>query len=480
MLLVSPLSVFAQQATVSGIKPREFQGVEEIENKGYYTVYEAEDQSGKIRNYTLKFYDFSYKEIGSELIELSKVATVSGSANNATHLAIAFSDMKLKQVKVKSFDLDGKLTGELDLSESAMPMADVYKAPGGFVIVNQIRKSAMSMKAQFEIIGVSNELTVQWKKELNEETIREVIDVVASEEGVAVVYTSGKGLDKENYDQHLLRLSHEGSVIFDEVFASNYYYFPNKIIVDVDKTIVFGSYPAPGKSKPVGVFAIAFDASGNISLKKEIDYEKNISPEIKDIMSEEEINMKEEPQFIVNDVIKTPTGYVMINETIRLRPSMGLAVEISTGGSGGSVQMNTAFIMGDFVVLNLDDKLDLETVQVITKRTNKVVFEGTIGNVNQYHHILKKNNVSNYQFHIKNAEAKPSVVYTIRQSYLSNIQIGVADLNKTDKVIKSELIDSDLTKIKEVNGFGVMRNTGEKISVYLFKKGVLSFYDLTY
>lgn len=479
LLLVCSSTTLAQQASIEGIKSTEFQGVEEIEGVGYYTVYEEEKQRGKIRNYNLKFLNFDYSEKNTEQIELSKVATVMGSANNKTHLAIAFCDLKLKQLSVKSFDNDGVLAGELNLTESKFPSGQIYKAPGGFIIVNIISSGMMATKLKFDVIYTDNNLNVIWKKSLEDETTREVIDVLATEDAVSLVYTAGKGMSKENYDQHLMRLSIEGDVEFDEVFASNYYYFPNKILIDGDNTLIFGSFPVEGKSKPAGVFGIAFDASGNIISKQEIDYESNISPEIKDMMSEEDLNMKESPQFIVNDVIKTDNGYVVISETIRLTVSIGGSVNVSTGGgSGGSLQANTAFHMGDFIVLSMDADLKLDKIQVITKQKNRVVFQGTIFNVNQFHKVLRENNVSNYRFCVANEAEKPSVVYTIRKSFMSNIQVGFADLNDEERVIRSKPIESDLEKLKDVNGFGVLRNIENKLTVYIFKKGLLSFYDL--
>lgn len=471
-------NLWGQQAKVENIGA--FRSVQEIDQSGFCAIYEEDGQKGKIRNYTLKFFDFDYAETNAALVELSKVATVSSSANNTTHMAIAFSDTKLKQTSVKSFDKKGTLTGTLNLGENAIPTADIYKAPEGFVIVNHISKSAMSIKVQFEIIGVDNELNVLWKKELNDETVREVEDVLASEEGVAVVYTSGKGMGKENYDQHLLRISPKGDVVFDEVFASNYYYFPNKILFDGENTLIFGSFPEKGKSRPAGVFGIAFNSSGAITFKKELDYSTEISPAIKGIMSEEDINMKESPQFIVNDAIKTADGYIIITETIQLRPAVGLAVEVSTAGSGAGIQTNTAFWMGDFLVLNMKNNLELDGIKVVTKAKNRVVFQGIIANVNQYHSILKENNVSNYQFWLNDAENNPTMVYTIRESFRSNIKVGVVDLTTDKKVLESKVVESELAKMKDVNGFGVLKNINNKLSVYVYKKGILSFYDLEY
>lgn len=471
-------SGFAQTVAVDGIK--NFRAVLEIEKNGYCAVYEEEGQKGKIRNYTLKFLDFDYSETNAAKVELSKNATVCSSVSNDSHLAIAFSDMKLERVSVKSFDINGNPAGSLELSESKMPAATIYKSSEGFVIVNQIYKGSFSTKADFEIISTDNKLNVQWKKLLNDENIREIVDVEATENGVIVVYSAGKGMGKEKYSQHLMRISTEGKVLFDEVFANNYFYYPNKIIVDGDQTLVFGSFPEEGKSKPAGVFGIIFDQSGSVLYKKEVNYESEISPLIKDIQSEEEINMKETPQFIVNDVIKTENGYIVVTETIQLRPAVGVGVEVSTGGSGGSLSTNTAFHMGDFLVLKLEKDLQLQNIQIVTKKKNRVVFEGIIANVNLYYQVLKNNNVSNYQFSLNNEDGHPTMVYTIRESFRSNISVGVVDLSDTKKVLKSKETESELQKMKDVSGFGILKNSGEKISIYVYRKAQLTLYDLKY
>jgi hypothetical protein len=63
---------------------------------------------------------------------------------------------------------------------------------------------------------------------------------------------------------------------------------------------------------------------------------------------------------------------------------------------------------------------------------------------------------------------------------MSGIKVGVADLNDESKVLKTKMIESDLGKMKDVNGFGVRKNTSGKLTVYSFKGGVVSFYDVNY
>ena len=97
-------------------------------------------------------------------------------------------------------------------------------------------------------------------------------------------------------------------------------------------------------------------------------------------------------------LLKTATGYFVITETIQLRPAPGVGANISTGGgSSMSIQMNTAFMMGDFLVLDLNSDLSLNDIRVITKKKNKVVFEGVVTNINTYYSQIKENDVSNYQ-----------------------------------------------------------------------------------
>lgn len=381
---------------------------------------------------------------------------------------------------MKGFSQEGSLTGEFEIDGGAYPNAELYKSPDGFILVNMVRKGAMSAKILYEIVSLGNDMSVNWRLKIDDESIREVVDVLATEEGIALIYTSGKGMKKENYGQHLMRLSNEGKVVFDEVFANNYYYFPNKILVDEENTFIFGSYPKEGKSKPVGVFAIGFDADGEMTVKKELEYESKISPEIKKIMSDYDVNMKEAPQFIVNDAIKTEQGFHIITETVQLRPALGAAVQVSTGGSGGSISVNTTFIMGDFIILNLDPQLELEKVKVVTKKTNKVTMEGTVFNVNQYHHVLKQNNVSNYQYWVTNDEGNPTMIYTIRKNFRSNIQVGAVDITSNEDVSETKPMESDLEKLKELGYFGVLKGSDNQLTVYTYKKRVFSFYKLTY
>jgi len=88
--------------------------------------------------------------------------------------------------------------------------------------------------------------------------------------------------------------------------------------------------------------------------------------------------------------------------------------------------------------------------------------------------------VSNYQFWLNDAENNPTMVYTIRESFRSNIKVGVVDLTTDKKVLESKVVESELAKMKDVNGFGVLKNINNKLSVYVYKKGILSFYDLEY
>lgn len=478
VVILSAYSIIAQETVVSEIK--DFKCVLEIEKNGYCAVYEGKGEKGKVRNYSLKFLDYSYSGINTAMVELSKNAAVCSYMNNDSHLAVAFSDYKPKHVSVRSYSNDGTPVGKLELGESAMPAAAIYKASQGFVIVNHIYKGNMSPRADYEIICTDNNLNILWKHDLKGETIQEIVDVVTAEDGVAIVYSAGKGMGKEKYSQHLLRLSTEGKVVFDEVFANNYFYFPNKIIIEGAETLVFGSFPEEGKSKPAGVFGIVFDQSGNVQYKKELNYNSEISPLIKDLVSEEDINMKESPQFIVNDVIKTENGYTIVTETIQLRPALGASVEVATGSSGGSLSANTAFHMGDFLVLKLERDLNLKDIQVVTKKKNRVVFQGIIPNVNMYYRILKSNNVSNYQFSFKDESGQQIMVYTIRGSLRSNIRIGAVDLNDSKKVLKTKEMETELQKMKDVGGFGVLKNDGDKLSLYVFNKGRLTFYDLKY
>ncbi|MCH2225268.1 MAG: hypothetical protein MK066_10915 [Crocinitomicaceae bacterium] len=473
--------LFAQQESIEGIKFSDFHGVREIENVGYYTFFEEENQRGKTRAYNVRFLNYDYSEKKNTLIELSKVATVSTSENNDSHLVIGFSDFKERTQKLKSFDQDGNIVGELEWTGKVIPGVQIFKAKDGFALVKIVRPKAMSSKANYEIVRVDNELNVLWERKLPGELVKGVVDLIADEEDrIGLVYSSGKGAGKEKYSQHFMKLDENGEVLFDEVFAQNYFYLPNKLLVDGDNMLIFGSYPKNGKSKAIGVFAIAYDNDGTQIAKNEVDYQSDISPMIRAAMSEEELNMKENPQFFINDVVKTENGYMVVTETLRMRPSIGASVHVSTGGSGGSLQANTTLIMGDFLVLKISEELNVNSIQVVNKKKNRVVVGGTIPNVSYALPIIKANNISNFQFIKQDENKNNQLVYTIRKNFLNGIQIGVADLDADDSVVKSMLVECDLEKMKAINAFDVMNNEEGKISVYVYRKKLLSFYDLTF
>lgn len=475
-------TINAQQAEFEDIKI--FEGAGEIENVGFYTLYQAKGERGRMRNYTLKFLDYQYNELSTKNIELSKRASLSDSEANKTHLAIAIADTKLDQVSIRAFDKSGVLSGKLDLKETKQPSAQIYEAENGFIIVNKINEGGLIPKYKYEIISVDNELNIIWKNIFTkDDNVIEVIDVLSENGATAIVFSKGRGMKKESYSQNLMRISDSGEIIFDTKFANNYFYFSNKILIKDETTYVFGSFPEEGKSKPIGVFAIGFSKNGEITNKNELSYQEKISPDLKDIMTEEDLNMKEEPQFIVNDVVETEEGFYLITETIRLRPALGGGVQVSSGGaSGGSIQVNTAFIMGDFLIINLNKDLSLNRFKVVTKNKNKVVVEGIVPNVNAYYSTMKQRgmNMSNYQFWIKNEEGNPAMVYTIKKNFRGNVKVGVVDITTEDRVTESNPVVSDLEKIRKMNQYGVLESEAGKLSVVVYKGGSIQFYDLSY
>lgn len=476
-------TLFAQQQTIENVNRRTYFGSDEIENTGFYSVIQKPDQKGKIREYQIRFFDLNLKEGKNVDITLSKSVTISNTAGNDHAIAICFSDLKLKQSKIVSYNHDGEMIGELVL-ESAIPKSKIYRGQNGFYIVDENRKSKMSMNYKVSVIKTDNELNVIWKKTLDEKLYNIVFDIQEDKvtEDVAIVYTQGKGLSKDKYRQYLWRIDKEGKETYNTQFSNNAFQYPNKIIFEESRTLAFGSYPPEGKSKPVGVFAYVFSEIGEVTEKVHISYKDQISKEIANISSEEDINMKDIPQFIVNDVIKLDDGsFKVVTETIKLRPSIGGSAQVSSGGStGGSVSTNTALIMGDFLILNLTENLKLEDIQVVTKRKNKVIFEGIVFNVGMVYLRLKEQNASNFQFLKSNVEDELYLVYTSRKNFFNEIKIGVADLNSTDKVIKSLEIDSDIEKLKEVRSLKIMNNKENKITVSLLEKKTVQFYELEF
>ncbi|RYM32807.1 hypothetical protein ERX46_12150 [Brumimicrobium glaciale] len=477
MAVLSNIS-FAQDLTIDDVKI--FEGAGDVDKIGFYSVYQADGEKGKFRNYTVNFVDYDYNTIGKDKIQLSKRADVIHSESNDSHLAISFGDLKEKKHVVYSFDKNGSIAGKLDLEKGKLYDSKIYKSPNGFVISNTIRHKLMSAESTIEIIMVDNEMNKLWTKTFEKGKAISVTDILSTENGVAVVYTSGKGMSIENYSQNMIRLDNSGEVVFDEVFANNFYYYPNKILLDDENTYIFGSYPEEGKVKPEGVFGIGFSPNGDIVMKEEVSFEMDIIPVAKDLMTEEQLNVKDAPQFIVNDVVKTDDGFYLITETIRLRPSLGGSINVGGGGAGGSITVNTAFLMGDFIILKFNKDLGLDKIKFVTKEENKIVVEGMVTNVNTYASMFKSKNISNYQFWVENSDGNPAMVYTIIEGYRNKVRVGIADITTEALITESEPIESEMGKIKKVESFNVLKNEAGRLSVLIYKNKMISYYNFDY
>lgn len=479
-LITTPL--FSQDREVDEV--RYFSGAYENSESGYVSIYQKDGQKGKTRFYTIDAIDYDLNEIVSTQTELSKNAYAISSAVGEGNFAIAFGDLREGAVFVRSFDESGEMTGEIKLEtmndvsrtiDYHYSVARVYKAKDGFVILSGIMKGAMS-KYSFEMIKVDKDMNEEWRQRVGDEKLRVYHnDIITDEDGnVIISYLQGKGMKKDNYEQFVMKIDNDGKVVFNEKYGEGIYNVAGKIKVFKDEVILFGQYSDKG-SRPDGIFLKSYNDKGDLVKDVKYNWASKISPKISASIKREDENIKDSPQFIINDVIRTEAGFKIITETVKLSPSIGGSASVGGGGGGASITVNTAFRFGSFVILEIDERLALRGVQVVKNKSNKIVVAGVATSVTQLRGLLEAYKMSNFKY-VTEDEGDMKLVFIQRDGLFGKLSLCAATISSDEKFMENELPEDALGDIGKINYFDALPNKdGNKITFYYVQDKQLVF-----
>lgn len=478
-LITTPL--IGQEREVDEV--RSFSGAYENSGSGYLSIYEKDGQKGKTRTYTVDAIDYDLNEIVSAQTELSKNAYTISSAVGEDAFAIAFGDLKERAVFVRSFDDSGELLGELKLEtmndvsktwDYNFPVSRIYKAKNGFVILSGIMKGAMS-KYSFEIIKVDEEMNEEWRKRIGEEKLRVYHnDIITDEQGnVIISYLQGKGMKKDNYEQFVMKIDNEGQTVFNEMYGVGIYNVAGKIKVFNEDVVLFGQYSDKG-ARPDGVFLKSYNKKGDVVKDIKYNWSRKISPKISTTIKNNDDNIKDSPQFIINDVVRSGEGFKIITETVKLSPSVGGSATIGAGG-GTAFTINTAFRFGSFVILEIDERLALKNVQVVKNKANKIVVEGVATSVTQLRGLLEAYKMSNFKY-VTEKDGEMILVFIQRKGMFSSLSLCAATISSDKDYLENELPEDALGDLGRIYYFDALpSDDSNKVTYYYMKKDQLVF-----
>lgn len=484
------IGTYAQELQIDEISVKGFDGMKEIPGHGFYTYFYKEKLPKGMKNFSLKFFDYDYKEIGSSDIELSSLAFNGGAASNSESVALAFIDPKAKNIQVKSYNTEGVFLGEIAFGENkylteemhaASPLIEVYSLEDGYIIMSVIRMGMMKMN--FKITKVTNNMDVVWEKRFEDGKINMVAnDILADSEGIYITFLAGNGLSYDNYNDYILKLDSKGKEVFRHEFNEAFAFAPVKMFLEDELLFVFGPYMKENNGKDVlGLQGIVFANDGEKLKSVMVDWEKDILPTAQKMNLEGHLSEDRNPSFFVHDVVKTTDGnYRVITETVYSKVVAGVGVSFSTNsGTGVGVQANTQFKFSDFFIFTFNDDLKNTTIQAVTKKTNKIVLAGVNYRPSRMQKYFGGYNLYNYQF-VKKLGDKEYLVYVTRENYGSNVQICVAEISNDEEVKRTLEIQSDLTKESNLSYWDVFNNNENNITVYTYKSKTIKMYNLSF
>ncbi len=490
LLSVFLFSAYGQELKIEDINLRGFDGMKEVPGHGFYTYFYKEKLKKGMKKFSLKFFNYNYKEIGSSDIVLSSLAFNGGAASNSESVALAFIDPKAKNIQVKSYSPEGNFLGEAVFGENkylteamhaASPLVEIYALEDGYLIMSVIRTGMMKMN--FRITRVTNEMDVVWEKRFEDGKINMIAnDILAVGESTYLTFIAGKGIKYDNYGDYILKLDKDGKEVFRHKFEEEYAYAPVKMLFEDEMLFTFGPFMEENNGKNVlGLQGVVFSEDGEKLNSVMIDWNKDILPAAQKMNLEGELSEKRNPGFFVHDIVKTEDGnYRVITETVYSKVVPGVGVSFSTNsGSGVGVQANTQFKFSDFFIFTFDDGLKNTNIQAVTKKTNKIVLAGIGYRPSRMQKYFGGYNLYNYQF-VKHLGDREFLVYVTRENYGSNVQVCVAEISNDEKVKKSLKIESDISNEKKLRYWDVFNNTENNITVYTYKTGTVKMYNLTF
>ncbi|XOV69262.1 MAG: hypothetical protein ACFHU9_08760 [Fluviicola sp.] len=488
---------FAQDFQIPETKLRGLENVYEVPGKGYAACYYQGKQSGKERIFDVKFLDYSFSEYNSSKIALHKYAYSTGSAKNDKRLALSFVEAKNKVLKIFQFDDEGEQLGVTDLSfetafsedmHSYMPVSNIYPAEGGFLVTLLKKKG---LKYSYKIAFITDDMEVAWESELGDpkETVM-VHDAVGSKENVYVSYIRGKGMKFANFDNYVASFDASGKMQFEEKLSNAFsgsdekLYYASILKAQNDRLYVFGSYY--DKRSPLGLFGVAFNSEGGVDFSSELKWADHFASKIQFLEDQDEesdkkdkTNVDEDPLLMIGDVFLQEDGsFQLIAETVKKRTVVGASAYVSTGGGGGSIQINTAYFFQDIVAITLDENLESPEIVVIPKKQNKMIVEGVGHHFSFLQQRIKAYSVNNYRLSIANDDGSRDVIYTLRKKFSSELKIAYATVDGTEDKVESNVYQSEIEKLKKIRRFGVLKGEGSSVMVYLHEDDTIKFFLL--
>lgn len=477
----------AQEATLTDIPARKFEGVKEIEGIGYYTFYfEGKAKKGK-RDFVLVIYDYDLNEINTAKVNLPKHVVLVDGVFNGSHLLIGFIDARKKKVTYITFDSKGnKVKERYDDVKNKQILTDPQFRPrlfggedGSFFIVKVIKEK----KYGFQVEKVDSDLGSVWiKSYVPKKGLVIPVDAV-NENGVLAIMSVQyeKRINKKRYDVNLSAFNTDSGDHMYEATVNNSKYFPvpSSLTVDSDQSVVLGGMYYEGEKEKRknsdGVFLSKYDVAGKKVFFKTTGWDQGLQKMVKSSINKEFLSGK--PMVLFHDIESTADGYRVIGESFR-KAVDGLQTAMSLVGGGGNINMK--FSVFDFTIFNFEKDGKVAGMDIIPKEPRNIdlesIMDGGLFTSTMYiAKYLEKFGYFGYRFTTEDASGEDAIVYYNLPGGTIKLKVrpyfAIAKFSDPENPIKYDIRGKDRKFAKRLGQIGVLdSDKGGQVLLYNYDR----------
>ena len=370
--------------------------------KGYFFFYFSARAEKKMSIYEIVILDENLKEIASEQFKESKATYLLESSYNGSKIMFKFFDAKNRQVIYLPMDMKGNI-GDKTTREAGKQELAGYNASVSQNMENVSLNAANSKNFvdlylvkdkgyKYVMEGVSNsgnsdfEYTPEPKKGVTAGTF-----LTSNDDMIIIAEATSKSIMSRDYKFQLAAIDYDGENIFQiELQNSRYNMLPYNAFID-EKTgdiVVLGEYfdinDKAAKAESKGIFVKRITKDGDEEDEQFISWTRDVGKQIPAALKKEVAKHS----VCFHDIRVTKDGkIIVVGELYKKQVSAGGIALQALASASGNVSTNSGSFeikIGHMLVLTLDANAELQSVDVLEKKPNRVNLPQGYGMVSQH------------------------------------------------------------------------------------------------
>ncbi|GGK72285.1 DUF6770 family protein [Rufibacter glacialis] len=484
-LFLVVISGSAQQAQITGVRKKEFRGVESIKDKGYYTFYVNEKAKGGMVEFMLEIYDLELNQIKKTPILITKNSQLIGGEFNGKDFLFAFSDFNKKQNTFATVDLEGNIIKQETRQNKKTATAGstaIYASmdEDGFFITQTVKEKAWG----YHVEKVDRNLSPLWEKTVANN--KGIVNIEAAEAGngqLLLISAERPGALSSKVTGKIVCLNgQDGAIKYEQpLFDGKVTGIPSAFLIDKEGNVVTAGMYFDGEKWDAvnsdGIFFMKLSPDGKKTAYSTIDWDNGIQNTLKATSRKFSIGSK--PKVLFHKIVDTGNGYQIISETFRKTVKAGTVLAMAAGSNPNAIPWG--FTVMDYIIFNYDQNGKALDINKIEKPYKSIYVDGYIasmGGVSLAYH-LRKYKMFTFDFATRLRDTdQPVIVYSNFEDagigkgnpYVGISTIKMGEVSQTTKMPLTKKLSPYLTDSPDDAKTGALLSKPGFVCMYHYDK----------